>query len=150
MISTILNNAMTLFLLKKLRTSHLWSWYSIACSVLSYTRSSRQDVFCEKDVLRNFIKFTGKHLCQSLFFNKVANLRPATYQKRDWHRCFPVNFAKFHRTPFLQNTSGRLLPLYCFFIAITIFSLTTFSCPSVTFFNHDYLLIVTVLELWYC
>ena len=29
-----------------------------------------------KDVLRNFTKFTGKHLCQSLFFNKVASLRP--------------------------------------------------------------------------
>ena len=24
------------------------------------------------DVLKNFVKFTGKHLCQSLFFNKVA------------------------------------------------------------------------------
>ena len=30
------------------------------------------DVFCKKGVLRNFAKFTGKHLCQSLFFNKVA------------------------------------------------------------------------------
>ena len=27
---------------------------------------------CKKGVLRNFAKFTGKHLCQSLFFNKVA------------------------------------------------------------------------------
>ena len=27
-------------------------------------------------------------------------------KKRLWHRCFPVNFAKFLRTPFLQNTSG--------------------------------------------
>ena len=27
-------------------------------------------------------------------------------KKRIWHRCFPVNFAKFLRTPFLQNTSG--------------------------------------------
>ena len=26
----------------------------------------------KKDVLENFAKFTGKHLCQSLFFNKVA------------------------------------------------------------------------------
>ena len=26
-----------------------------------------------------------------------------------WHKCFPVNFAKFLITPFLQNTSGRLL-----------------------------------------
>ena len=24
-------------------------------------------------------------------------------------KCFPVNFAKFLRTPFLQNTSGQLL-----------------------------------------
>ena len=28
-----------------------------------------------KGVLRNFTKFTGKHLCQSLFFNKVAGMR---------------------------------------------------------------------------
>ena len=27
-----------------------------------------------KGVFRNFAKFTGKHLCQSLFFNKVAGL----------------------------------------------------------------------------
>ena len=26
------------------------------------------EVFCEKGVLRKFTKFTGKHLCQSLFF----------------------------------------------------------------------------------
>ena len=26
-------------------------------------------------VLKSFIKFTGKHFCQSLFFNKVAGLR---------------------------------------------------------------------------
>ena len=29
-----------------------------------------------KDVLRNFAKFTRKHLCQSLFFNKVACMGP--------------------------------------------------------------------------
>ena len=28
----------------------------------------------KKGVLRNFTKFAGKHLCQSLFFNKVAGL----------------------------------------------------------------------------
>ena len=71
-------------------------------------RSNRPEVFCKKSVLRNLAKFTGKRLCQSLFFNKVADLR---------HRCFPVNFTKFLRTNFLQNTSGRLpldikLPLF--------------------------------------
>ena len=64
----------------------------------------------KKGVLRNFTKFTGKHLRQSLFFSKVVALRPATLlKKRLWHRLFSVNFAKFLRTPFLQNNSGRLL-----------------------------------------
>ena len=73
-------------------------------------QSSHQRCSMKKGVLRNFTKFTGKHLCQSLFFNKVAGLRPATLlTKRLWHRCFPVNLVKFLRTLFLQNTSGRLL-----------------------------------------
>ena len=64
----------------------------------------------KKGALKNFDKFTGKHLCQSQFFNKVAGLRPAILLKsRLWHWCFPVNLAKFLRIPFLQNNSGRLL-----------------------------------------
>ena len=70
-------------------------------------RSSHQSGSVRKGVLRNFRKFTGKHLCQSLFFNNVAGMRPATLlKKRLWHRCFPMNFVTFLRTPFLQNTSG--------------------------------------------
>ena len=34
--------------------------------------SSLPEMFCKKGVLKNFAKFTGKHLCQSLFFNKVV------------------------------------------------------------------------------
>ena len=49
----------------------------------SLVRSSHPELFCRGNVLRNFAKFTGKHLCQSLFFNKVADLRPATLLKRD-------------------------------------------------------------------
>ena len=67
-------------------------------------------VFCKKRCFRNFAKFTGKHLCQSLFFNKVASLRLATVlKKRPWRRCFPMNFEKFLRTPILKNTSWLLL-----------------------------------------
>ena len=72
-------------------------------------RSSHQRCSMKKGGLRNFTKFTGKHLCQSLFFNKVAGLRPATLFKRPWHRCFPVNFAKFLRTPVLTEHLRWLL-----------------------------------------
>ena len=44
--------------------------------------SSRPEVFCKKGVLRYFAKSTGKHLCQNLFFNKVAGRRPATLLKK--------------------------------------------------------------------
>ena len=36
-----------------------------------------------KVALKNFAKFTGKHLCQSLFFNKNEGLRPAGLLKKD-------------------------------------------------------------------
>ena len=74
-------------------------------------RSSCQEVFLKKlFLLRNFATFTGKHLCQNLFFNKVAGPRPATlFKKTLWHRCFPVNFPKFLKTPFIQSNSRRLL-----------------------------------------
>ena len=73
-------------------------------------RRNHQRCSVRKGVLGNFTTFTGKHLCQGLFFNKVAGLNPATLlKKRPWYRCFPVNFAKILKTPFLQNTSGRLL-----------------------------------------
>ena len=76
-------------------------------------RCSVKEVFCEKGVPRNFTKFTGKHLFQSLFFNKVAGLRPATLLKmRLWHRCFPVIFVKFLRPPlFTEHLRWLLLSM---------------------------------------
>ena len=80
---------------------------------INFYRSSHPEVFCKKGVLRNFPKFTGKHLRQSLFFNKVAGLRPATLlKKRLWHRCFHVNFAKFLRTPFFIEHICKLLLIF--------------------------------------
>ena len=39
---------------------------------------------------------------KNLPFHNVLN-------QRLWRMCFPVNFAKFLRTPFLQNTSRLML-----------------------------------------
>ena len=60
-------------------------------------------MFCNKGVLKILTKFTGKHLCQCLFLNEVTSLRPATLLKKLWHRCFPVNFAKFLRPVFYRT-----------------------------------------------
>ena len=40
------------------------------------------ELICKKGILKNFLKFTGKHLSLSLFINKVAGLRPATLLKK--------------------------------------------------------------------
>ena len=37
------------------------------------------EVFYKKGLLKNFVKFKGKHLCQGLFFNKVAGVRLQFY-----------------------------------------------------------------------
>ena len=56
-----------------------------------YIRSIHHMCSMKKGVLRNFAKFPGKHLWVSYLI------------KRLWHRCFPVNFAKFVRTPFYRT-----------------------------------------------
>ena len=81
--------------------------------------SSRPEAFCKKSVLRNFAKFSGKHLCQSLFLIK-----------RLWYRCFPVNFAKFLRTPILAEHLRWLL---------TILAKPQHeNCPKMEFFSGPY------------
>ena len=69
-------------------------------------RRSRPEVFCKKGVLGNFAKFTGKHLCQSLLFNKVALWHSDAGAL--WHRRFLVNFVKFLRIPFFIAASANL------------------------------------------
>ena len=84
----------------------LQSWHTCFNLKLRFAdfRGSHRGCSVRKGVLRNFAKFTRKHLYQSLSFNKVAGLRPAPLlKKRPWHRCFPVNFVKFVRTPFLTE-----------------------------------------------
>ena len=60
-----------------------WLWLLLSC-VLFLSRQSKwkrknrsNHLRCSlrKGVLRTFAKFTGKHLCQGLYFNKVAGLQ---------------------------------------------------------------------------
>ena len=99
-------------------TTILWPGETILIVICFMTvsattsRSSHRRCSVRNCVLRNFVKFTGKYLCQSLSFNKVAGLTQAyNFIKilRLWHSYFPVNFTKFQTTPLLQNISGWLL-----------------------------------------
>ena len=64
-------------IIQKVRTLKITTFWPnhLAC-ILTSSRSSHRMCSLRKSVLRNFAKFTGPHLCQSLFFNKVAGLRP--------------------------------------------------------------------------
>ena len=79
--------------------------------IISYFKRT-QEVLCKKRSFRNFTKFTRKHLCQSLFLNKIVGLAYNFIKKEILAQVVPVNFAKFLKKPFLQSSSGRLL-LFC-------------------------------------
>ena len=120
----------TVFFYKRLHIEILWIWNKLyifwrdrdrRTQFIGRTLSFRKNISVKseklqkqppecsikKGVLKNFEKFTGKHLCQSLFFKKSFRSQPATLLKKTlWHKCFPVNIPKFLRTSFFQNTSG--------------------------------------------
>ena len=77
----------------------------------------------KKGVLRELAKFAGKHLCQSLFINKVAGQGRQLYLKRDLARVFPVNFAKFGKTPFLTE--------HLWWLFLVLQNRCSYKCPDI-------------------
>ena len=106
----------------------------------TFVRRNRPEILSKKRVLRNFAKFTGKRLCQSLFFKESCRTQPATLlKKRFSNSCFPVNFAKFLRTPFLTE---HLLWLLLFLKSLCAFDALQPSCqlsssPISAFYDKD-------------
>ena len=60
-------------------------------------------MFCKKVVFRNLF-FTGKHLCQSLFFNKVAALRATFIKKETLAQVFSCEFCEISKNTFSYRT----------------------------------------------
>ena len=56
-----------------------YSQYEEVIAGRVHARNCHGKFSIKKGVLKHFTEFTGKHLCQSLFFNKVAGLRPHTF-----------------------------------------------------------------------
>ena len=67
-------------------------------------------MFCKKGVLRIVATFTGKYLCQSLYFNEVVGLRPSSLLK--WRLWDFGRFCKIFKNTYPYRTppvaaSGR-------------------------------------------
>ena len=56
-----------------------------------------------KGVLRNFAKFTGKHLCQSLFFNKVTDPAFSFIKKETLIQVFSFEFCEISKNTFFTE-----------------------------------------------
>ena len=69
-------------------------------------RSSCSEVFLRKGVQKICSKFTGEHPCRSVISIKLqSNIIEIALR----HGCSPVNLLHIFRTPFLRNTSERML-----------------------------------------
>ena len=90
------------------------------------------EVFCEKGVLRNFAKFTGIHLCQSIFLNKVAGLRPKAcnyIKKETLAQVFACEFCEIFKNTFSYRTppvAASILSGICFIFNIILFQKTVY------------------------
>ena len=136
--------------------------YFTLCRIYYFTILHRKAVgrrcFVKKVVLGNFTKFTVKHLCQSLLFNKVAGLRPeALAQVFYCEFCEISQNTAFYRTPpvaasvhiinctlwsspdFLKKISFCKAISYCFVLNMLFFSefllmfLITLKCFKIYF-----------------
>ena len=77
-----------------------------------YFQKRPPEVFCKKDVLKNFVNFIGKHRCWSFFLIKLQTCSSATLLKRHSNTGVFVNIFKntFLRTPgFFQEFNSLIL-----------------------------------------
>ena len=91
--------------------------------------SSIEDDYLEATtggVLKNFVIFTGKHLCWRLFLIKLQACK--FIEKRLQHWCFPLHVKKFLRTPILKSISLRLL--------LIILLVQQFICFRISLYNY--------------
>ena len=84
-------------------------WYCSISFVKKHDKKSEvivQDVFCRKCFLKHLAKSTRKHLHCSLFFNKVAGLRPAVLLKIKirQRQVFSRVFRKILKDTFIYRT----------------------------------------------
>ena len=67
------------------------------------------EVFCKKGIFRKFAKFTGKHLCQTHFLNKVAGQDCNFIKKEAQAQVFSCEFSEISKNTFFASPERLLL-----------------------------------------
>ena len=93
-------------------------------------RSSRPEVFCEKGALKNFTKFTGKHMWQSLFFNKVVKFFKSNFYigRLLLNKALVQGF--FFESPIMHKASYQVVLIEYFYHVIYAFRVNLRSVSS--------------------
>ena len=104
-----------------MKNGHAWDlqfccgffWLQSLYFQLCTCSSSRPEVLCKKSVLRNFTKFSGKHLCQRLFFrDSLAQVFSCEFcgisKNNFFYRTLPVAVSAFSSST-RSNTSFDLI-----------------------------------------
>ena len=102
-------------------------------------RGSRPEMFCEKCVLKNLSKFTGKNLCRSLLFSKVAGYVCNKIKKRLCHfwEIFKNTYFREHLwTAASGNTWFHTFLFYALCLWMTFISHISFI--NMGFISHVY------------
>ena len=93
-------NVTTLFKLKMAGKNHL-------CAAFKRYRRSQRRCSVRKVVLRNFAKFIGKHLCQSLFFNIKLQAEACIFIKKETlAQVFSCEFCEISKNIFFTEHLG--------------------------------------------
>ena len=94
-------------------SSHREVFYKPAYHCIGTDSPSLSDGVLQKYLFQNaFLRFCLRwaQTVSTVFLKTVCRREPATLLKnRPWHRCFPANFAKFLKMPFLTGHPRWLL-----------------------------------------
>ena len=90
----------------------LWSLWSLNLKddIIQVSKNSHPEVYCTKGFLKNFVKFTGKHPCQSLFLIKLQVSACNFIKKENLTQVFSYEFCEIFKTPsFIEHLRWLLL-----------------------------------------
>ena len=102
------------------------------------------EMFYKKDVLRNFTKFAGEHLCQSLFFKKetLAQVFSCKF-------CETFKNTFLHRTPLVTASEFGCFSLLLNWVIASKIWLSSFSIMSKTRVHMSAVIILPDMQ-FYC